>query len=119
MIENPATQPHTVYVYRIGETEGVNLPITWNPLPREVCARQITRSGYTTKRGVPCGFTIVIGGRTYRPRVVCYSNMGSTFIQSDRFVDTLVCGTMIPHGKPSSAEDVQAWEARIIRPKDA
>jgi hypothetical protein len=98
----------------------VTLPVKWKPACCRDDMRNRTVDGYTTRRGVPCGFVLFIAGRWRRPRVVQYSNAGTALIRSPRYVATLALGSvMVPNGKASSAEDIRSWEARIIRAKDA
>jgi hypothetical protein len=107
-------EPKTIGVSLLGESRGVNLEIRESLASEYDKARNMTPEGYTTRRGIPVDFEVRIGGRWYRPRFVCYSNAGSTFIRSPRFVGTLVLSTFLAL-RASSAEEIAAWEARIIK----
>lgn len=109
-------EPKTIGVSLLGESQGVNLEIRESLASEYDKARNTTPEGYTTRRGVPLDFKVRVGGRWYRPRLVCYSNAGSGFIRSSRFIgDLTLSAFFLSPGIPSSAEEIAAWEARVIK----
>jgi hypothetical protein len=112
----PWNAPTTVSVHVVSRPDlgDINLLIRWVEAPYAESARNTTRLGYTTRRGVPIGFMLRIAGRWYRPRTVCYSNVGTTFVRSKRFPTLALGSVLVPNGKPSSNEDIAAWERRLL-----